>query len=465
MRKRPSSRFIQAAVASLLALPLLATAYCEDPAGLADNRAAKPNAFDPNELFDGPAQGDSKAQLGSLARQTLQASLEVRSAESSGRAGYYDLDQAEAARRPLVAVTGNVGAGQSRVYGETQSPSGLGGVSINATAPLYDGGRIDRLSEWRRRLAQAGDTNIVATRERMVNESLVTVLDLNRFRLQARVYQQYAGKMSCLVRSLEQIVANDRGRASELIQARKSQRQAEISRDGVISQLRRTDVHLRKLVADNVEPWAAVGVPLTQVPELQTVVEQIRQSPDVQRLRLQADAAESYAAAAKADAKPKVNWNVGSGANRIAQNTTTNWTAGVSVTYVLDDGGAIKSASNAAQERAYAARRDYDALLTDRTRLAREYHEAATNAFVQARLYAEVLKDSDQVRNATYEQWARLGRRSLFDLMSAESEHYNLRIAYLNSLHDGFVATAQLRSLGQGLVPWMAPDLPAPKSR
>jgi adhesin transport system outer membrane protein len=465
MRKRPSSRFIQAAVASLLALPLLATAYCEDPAGLADNRAAKPNAFDPNELFDGPAQGDAKAQLGSLARQTLQASLEVRSAESSGRAGYYDLDQAEAARRPLVAVTGNVGAGQSRVYGETQSPSGLGGVSINATAPLYDGGRIDRLSEWRRRLAQAGDTNIVATRERMVNESLVTVLDLNRFRLQARVYQQYAGKMSCLVRSLEQIVANDRGRASELVQARKSQRQAEISRDGVISQLRRTDVHLRKLVADNVEPWAAVGVPLTQVPELQTVVEQIRQSPDVQRLRLQADAAESYAAAAKADAKPKVNWNVGSGANRIAQNTTTNWTAGVSVTYVLDDGGAIKSASNAAQERAYAARRDYDALLTDRTRLAREYHEAATNAFVQARLYAEVLKDSDQVRNATYEQWARLGRRSLFDLMSAESEHYNLRIAYLNALHDGFVATAQLRSLGQGLVPWMAPDLPAPKSR
>lgn len=452
--------------AGLVALPLLASAYCEDPTGLADSRVSRPaGVFDPNELFDGPAQGDAKAQLGSLARQTLLASMEVRSAEHAGRASYYDLDQARASKRPLFTVNGNVGAGQSRVQGETQSPSGLGGVSINATAPLYDGGRLDRLSEWRAQLARAADTNLGATREHMVNEALVTVLDLNRYRLQTRVYQQYAGKMSCLVRSLEQVVASDRGRASELIQARKSQRQAEISRDEALSLLRQADVHLRKLVANNVEPWGAIGVPLTQVPELPAVIEQIQQSLDVRRLKLQADALDSYAEAAKADARPKVNWNVGSGASRLAQSTTTNWSAGVSVTYVLDDGGVVKSASGAAQERAYAARRDYEALLSERTRLARTYHEAATNAFGRARLYAEVLKDSDQVRNATYEQWARLGRRSLFDLMSAESEHYNLRIAYLNALHDGFAATAQLRSLGQGLLPWMAPDLASAKGR
>lgn len=466
MSKPASHRFIRHAVASLLALPLLAAAYCEDPAGLADSRGVKPAApFDPNELFDGPAQGDARAQLGSLARQTLLASLEVRSAEHSGLAAYYDADQAEASKRPLFSVSGNLGVGQSRLTGQTTATSvgGVGGVAVNATAPLYDGGRLDRLSEGRRRAAQASDKNLSGTRERMINEALTTVLDLNRYRLQARVYQQYAGKMSCLVRSLEQIVANDRGRASELIQARKGQRQAEISRDEVLSQLRRADVHLRKLVGNNVEPWGAVGVPLTQVPELNAVVEQIRQSPDIQRMKLQADAADSYADAAKADAKPKVNWSVGSGANRVSQTTTTNWSAGVSVTYVIDDGGVVKSASNAAQERAYAARRDYEAMLNDRVRLAREYHEAATNAFARARLYADVLKDSDQVRNATYEQWARLGRRSLFDLMSAESEHYNLRIAYLNALHDGFAASAQLRSLGQGLLPWMAPDLSASK--
>jgi outer membrane protein, adhesin transport system len=457
---------VRLAVAGAMAWPLLASAYCEDPAGLADSRVARQgNGFDPNELFDGPTQGDAKAQLGSLARQTLVASLEVRSAEHAGRASYYDLDQAQASKRPLLSVSGNVGAGQSRVLGQTQSIGGLGGVSVSATAPLYDGGRLDRLSEWREQLARAADTNLGATREHMVNEALVTVLDLNRYRLQTRVYQQYAGKMSCLVRSLEQVVASDRGRASELLQARKSQRQAEISRDEALSLLRQADVHLRKLVANNVEPWGAVGVPLAQVPDLATVIEQIKQSPDVRRLKLQADASDTYAEAAKADAKPKVSWNVGSGANRVSQTTTTNWSAGVSVTYVLDDGGVVKSASGAAQERAYAARRDYEALLSERTRMARSYHESASNAFARARQLAEVLKDSDQVRNATYEQWARLGRRSLFDLMSAESEHYNLRISYLNALHDGFAASAQLRSLGQGLLPWMAPELAGAKSR
>jgi outer membrane protein, adhesin transport system len=285
------------------------------------------------------------------------------------------------------------------------------------------------------------------------------VLDINRYRLQVKVYQQYTVKMACLARSLDQIVANDRGRASELLQARKSQRQAEIARDEALSALRQADVRLRKLVGNNVEPWGAVGVPLVQVPALPSVTEQIQKSPDLRRMKLQADALESYAEAAKADGKPKVNWQVGSGANRQAQMTTGSWSAGLSVTYVLDDGGVIKAASNAAQERAYAARRDYDGLLNERLKQASTYHEVATNAFNRARQYAEVLKDSDQVRNATYEQWARLGRRSLFDLMSAEAEHYQLRVAYLNALHDGMAANAQLRSIGVGLLPWMAPEL------
>lgn len=472
---RPLAAVIRTCVlAGLAASPAWASAYCEDASGLADGRSQPRSGsasvpvdrpFEASELFDGPAQGDAKAQLGSLARQVLSASNEVRSAEHAGRASYYDLDQAEGAKRPLFSVNASVGGGQSRVLGVTQSLGAQGDVGVKASAPLYDGGRLDRLSDWRRSLAEASDNVLGSTRERMVNEALGTVLDLNRYRLQVKVYQQYAGKMSCLVRSLEQIVANDRGRASELLQARKSQRQAEISREEALSQLRQADTRLRKLVANNVEPWGAVGVPLTEVPSLQSVTERIQQSPDLRRLKLQAEALDSYAAAALADAKPKVNWEVGSGASRQSQTTTGNWSAGVRVTYVIDDGGVTKSASSAAQERAYAAKRDYEALLSERLKLAGTYYEAATNAFSRARQYAEVLKDSDLVRNATYEQWARLGRRSLFDLMSAESEHYQLRVAYLNALHDGFAATAQLRSLGQGLLPWMAPELASLKTR
>lgn len=463
------SRHQRLLLTGLLALPAIAHAYCEDANGLADNRASRGSAgeqlFDASQLYDGAVQGNAKSQLDSLARQTLAASNEVRSAEHSRRASYYDLAQAEAAKRPVFSVNGNAGVGQSRVLGVTQSVGGVTGVSVNATAPLYDGGRLDRLTDWRRRLAQAGDSTLGATREHMVGSALATALDLNRYRLQVKVYQQYASKMACLTRSLEQIVASDRGRASELLQARKSQRQAEIYRDDALSSLRQTDVALRKLVGNNVEPWGAVGVPLMAVPSLDEVSALIRQSPDIQRLKLQADALESYAAAAQADAKPKLNWQVGSGANRQAHTTTASWSAGVTVTYVLDDGGAVRSATSAAVERASAARRDYEGALAERLKLASTFHEAATNAFARARQYAEVLRDSDQVRNATYEQWARLGRRSLFDLMSAEGEHYQQRVTYLNALHEGFAAVAQLRSLGEGLLPWMAPELARAKPR
>ena len=86
-------------------------------------------------------------------------------------------------------------------------------------------------------------------------------------------------------------------------------------------------------------------------------------------------------------------------------------------------------------------------------------HDAARSAYLRARHVAGVLQDSDQLRNATFEQWSRLGRRSLFDLIAAENEHYQLRIAYINALHDGFSASAQMRNASSGLLPWIAPEL------
>jgi outer membrane protein TolC len=66
-----------------------------------------------------------------------------------------------------------------------------------------------------------------------------------------------------------------------------------------------------------------------------------------------------------------------------------------------------------------------------------------------------VLRDSDRVRNFTLQQWQQLGRRSLFDVMAAEGDHYGLRVAYVNALYDGEQANALLRSLGLGIGAWL----------
>ena len=80
------------------------------------------------------------------------------------------------------------------------------------------------------------------------------------------------------------------------------------------------------------------------------------------------------------------------------------------------------------------------------------------SVFMGTQCFVDVLRDSEKVRNFTFQQWSQLGRRSLFDVMSAESDHFNLRIAYVNALHDGYLASAQLRSMGAGLTTWLTPE-------
>ena len=72
-------------------------------------------------------------------------------------------------------------------------------------------------------------------------------------------------------------------------------------------------------------------------------------------------------------------------------------------------------------------------------------------AFDRAHDVLRVLKDSEQVRDDTLLMWQQLGRRSLFDVISAEGDHFNLRLAYVDALHDGQQQVALLWSLAGGV--------------
>lgn len=62
-----------------------------------------------------------------------------------------------------------------------------------------------------------------------------------------------------------------------------------------------------------------------------------------------------------------------------------------------------------------------------------------------------MLRNSERVREDTLAQWQQLGRRSLFDVMSAEGDHFNLRLAYVDALHDSQQSMALLWSLAGGI--------------
>jgi outer membrane protein TolC len=332
-------------------------------------------------------------------------------------------------------------------------------ATVNVSQLLYDGGRSDRLADWRVQLAESARWGLLTAQEQLALSTVALSLERSRYRMTAQVFRGHVRKMGCLVEALDTIVRTDRGRASELVQAKKSLQQAELALSQTQFAIRQVEVRLRRLVGDGLPGTEGLSTVFSKVPDLAQLVADVERSREINQLDAQAAAARRYADAVAAGGKPQLSWNVAGNAAAGAggsQGTTRSgsYSVGLTVNVPLLSAG-IEPASNAARKRAQAAQlQRADAVETRRFRVA-EVHEQAQAALDRAQRVVEVLRNSEQVRNFTLQQWQQLGRRSLFDVMAAESDHFNLRVAYVNALHDVQQLNAQVLSLGLGVSEWL----------
>jgi len=49
-----------------------------------------------------------------------------------------------------------------------------------------------------------------------------------------------------------------------------------------------------------------------------------------------------------------------------------------------------------------------------------------------------------------------VGRRSLFELLSAESEHHSLRLIWINSVYESLVSQMRMRAEAGSLTEWFS---------
>jgi outer membrane protein, adhesin transport system len=193
------------------------------------------------------------------------------------------------------------------------------------------------------------------------------------------------------------------------------------------------------------------------VPELPAVLSAAERATEIGQLDANAAALREIARVVEAGNKPQVSWNLGGSAMLAAGGGSPHnygLSGGVTVSIPLLN-PAIEYSSQAARKRAEAALLQRADVLEQRRQRIVEVHEQASAAFDRLQRISLVLRDSDRLRNFTLQQWQQLGRRSLFDVISAESEHYNLRVQYANALHDGQQMNAMLTSLGTGLAEWI----------
>lgn len=444
----------QVLVAALVSLACMAMAQadCGIPVGKVASQETNHNADDDTamQVFD---KRPPEEQLESLAVSAVKQSAQVGAQQLLAEATQFDLKEVIARGGPQGNLNLSIGPSirQETGYPNQNGLQGQGG--FNFSGVIFDGGRQTQLAAWRQEMAKAAQAGFLQSKEQVVLEAVSTALERNRYRMQTQVYQQNVRKMSCLVGLLQEIVAEDRGRVSELAQARKSLAQAEISRDTAQTIAKQLEARLRKYIGDDAASGDSIAGALAQVIDAGEVLRKLDQGFDFQAMRSQVQAAENLADSTDASRQPQVNWVI-SGTSSIRGGTrSVGAQAGISLNYNFFDGGANDSAALAARRRASAAKAQYQEFTNVRTARVAELYEAATSSFDRARRLVSVLRESDSVRQSTFQQWAQLGRRSLFDVMSSESDHFNLRVSYVNALYDGYVANVQMRSMGGGLMP------------
>ena len=398
------------------------------------------------------AAADSAAprmNLLAMVRSAIRRSNAVGAAKLLAEAAAIDIDEAHAQLYPQVGISGQIGgidagAPNSAAVRGSQFQGG-----VNVSAPLYDGGHIRDLTDYRSHLAEVAKYGEVSAQEQVALQTVSLALDRSRYTVEAQVYDQYARKMGCLVDALQQIVAADHGRTSELVQARKTQEQAELSRDQTLSQKRLTEIRLKRFVGDDLPPTEGITSVMLDTPALPDLVTMASRASEIQALDSQAAALDSYVRAVLDGQKPQLGVLVaatksaGAGTSRsVSGGLTFNW-------QVFN--AANNYTTDSARKRAAAARLTREDALEARKYRMAEVHEQAEHAMDRARSVIEILHNSELVRNFTLQQWQQLGRRSLFDVMSAEGDHYNMRVQYVDALYDTQQSNALLWSLGLGL--------------
>ena len=447
------------ALAVAVLAPLGAQAACvdEDQAEPAlSSRAAANSAAVPASPLSPLLQLSPRSHLQTLVQDALARSHAIGASALLAEAALQDVEEAKANKQPraalFTALSPSLGAGAGIASATLQVRAG-----VTVGQMIFDGGRSDRIVDWRRQQAESARLGLLSSREQVTLATLSLAFERSRFRMQAVIYGQNMRKMGCLVEALQTIVNADKGRTSELVQARKQLQQAELLQVQAQSQARGVEARLRRIAGDGLPGTEGISTLLLAVPELPMVLSAAERATDITQLDANAAALREIARAVEAGNKPQLSWNIAGNAI-VGVGGGNPHNAGVSAGLTLNIpllNPALEYSSQAARKRAEAAALQRAEALEQRRLRIVDMHEQAGAAFERVRRVALVLRDSDRLRNFTLQQWQQLGRRSLFDVIGAENDHYNLRVQYINALHDGQQMNAMLTSLGSGLTAWL----------
>lgn len=406
--------------------------------------------------FNGASTNDSREFLRSMVARALAYSPELRAASSEVLASDYMVDQVKGQRMPQVRL--GVTSPLTTVGGDRQSSNNThisdssGTVSVNTL--VIDWGRISHQVDNSLETAKAARYSKEYSREQLAYNTVSELMNMSRYQQSKQVAKNYVGRMKELVNMLSQITQADRGRESELVQAKAKLMSAQASLDNIEHQLSASKIKLVRLLgAEPVLPenlsWQDTIIPAS------VAIGSLDKNPMMLNLQSKVRAAESEAESIKSAALPQVNWVVSKSTAKDSNGNEAGWYTGLNVEWEAFSGGSQRAAQMTARAKANVAQQQYEVSYRDLEYQINYQVQVRDSSFLRADDYERLSGETDRVRQMFYQQWYHLGKRTLLDVLTAENDHFNNQLSAINNRYDGYISNVNVIASAAMMLTWM----------
>lgn len=385
----------------------------------------------------------------------LQRSPQMRSSQLQIEAAKEDVSNVKGQRWPQVDVTSNSRRYEFGKGNRNASDSNTPAFGVNVATNLIDFGQTSNTIKSKEYSVKAADFQNTAQMEELAWQVSSNLIELNKQRLIIDMSKQYVARMQELVSMLSGIVSADPGRRSELTQATGRFLQAQSALDNAVSKARDTEIQLYRLLGETQVPLPPAIQWHLQPSNLNALLAHVEKHPALAKAQAQSQAAFAEADALKSSALPKINWVVSKDTGKDYYGREQSWQTGINVSWGLFRGGSVKAAEQAAIQRASAMREESEEQRNDLEQRVRASDQDARSMLQRADLYRNLTRESDRIRLDFFDQWYHLGKRTLLDVLSAESDYYNNRVAEVTNRFDGYSAIFRSYASAGQLINWL----------
>jgi adhesin transport system outer membrane protein len=418
------SNVVCAASGDFYALPQTTAAHTSGMQG--EDYALSPRA---NDNIRGTSLTVIKSFLAKMVLAAKNYTPELREAISAKKAAQADVEQAKGQRLPQVDVGLQSNPYQFGSGERVEKRNMTNGLNISMTTNVIDWGYNSKNIDSKEFTAKANDNYYYAQLEDTAYQVCYQLAELAKQKLITQLSQEYVERMQRLVNMIGDISKVDTGRVSELTQAQARLMSAQAAKESAASKVRDAEIALRKLTGktqfNGLPHESAWDITLQNPDKLQRSV---GSHPAIQQAQNQALSAFEEAKAVKAGNLPKVNWVVNKTIPVNNDSYEESWQTYLNVSWGLYRGGSANAQEEAAAMRAEAAQQKIDEQRVDlASKVQSSIHNAQT-MFTQAAQYRQLVSATNRVRRDFFEQWRQLNKRTLLDVLTAESDYYNNQV-------------------------------------